>query len=235
MPTSSAKRRYRFSGHVLSPARRTLVRDGRELPLMPRCFDLLVLLVERRNEAAVERCEILDTVWSDVVVTDGALSQAVRSLRRTLGDDPRRADLHTHGATARLPFCLRPTSSRNRTRDRRNPRGPPHRSPMRTPVNRRQLVSQTTCGPSRRNRTRTPPSTRPLRRCCSTPMATTPTSTTSGGGRPRRPCTSWARRKRSDRTRPQRGTHRSPRLPARHAVGRPGCGTGSAVRTSGLA
>ena len=80
--------RYRFCGHTLSPARRTLVRDGRELPLIPRCFDLLVLLIERRNEA-VSRNEILDAVWSDVVVTDGALSQAVRILRRTLGDDPR--------------------------------------------------------------------------------------------------------------------------------------------------
>ncbi len=80
--------RYRFSGHTLSSARRTLVRDGRELPLIPRCFDLLVLLIERRNEALTRR-EILDTVWSDVVVTDGALSQAVRILRRTLGDDPR--------------------------------------------------------------------------------------------------------------------------------------------------
>ena len=88
MPSPPGTLRYRFSGHILSPARRTLVREGRELPLMPRCFDLLVLLVERRNEA-VSRGEILDTVWSDVVVTDGALSQAVRILRRTLGDDPR--------------------------------------------------------------------------------------------------------------------------------------------------
>ena len=88
MPSPPGTPRYRFSGHILSPARRTLVREGRELPLMPRCFDLLVLLVERRNEA-VSRGEILDTVWSDVVVTDGALSQAVRILRRTLGDDPR--------------------------------------------------------------------------------------------------------------------------------------------------
>ena len=80
--------RYRFAGHTLSPARRTLIRDGRELPLIPRCFDLLVLLVERRNEA-VSRRDILDAVWRDVVVTDGALSQAVRILRRTLGDDPR--------------------------------------------------------------------------------------------------------------------------------------------------
>ena len=88
MRSSPRPPRYRFAGHTLSPGRRTLVRDGRELPLMPRCFDLLVVLVERRNEA-VSRGEILDTVWSDVVVTDGALSQAVRILRRTLGDDPR--------------------------------------------------------------------------------------------------------------------------------------------------
>ena len=88
MPSAPGTPRYRFSGHILSPARRTLVRDGRELPLIPRCFDLLVLLIERRNEA-VSRHDILDAVWSDVVVTDGALSQAVRILRRTLGDDPR--------------------------------------------------------------------------------------------------------------------------------------------------
>ena len=88
MPTSPGKLRYRFRGYTLSPSRRTLVRDGRELPLIPRCFDLLVLLIERRNEA-VSRADILDAVWSDVVVSDGALSQAVRILRRTLDDDPR--------------------------------------------------------------------------------------------------------------------------------------------------
>ncbi len=88
MPASPGRPRYRFSGHTLSPARRTLVRDGRELPLIPRCFDLLVLLVEHRNEA-LSRNDILDAVWSDVAVSDGALSQAVRVLRRALGDDPR--------------------------------------------------------------------------------------------------------------------------------------------------
>ena len=88
MRSSLGHPRYRFSGYILSTARRTLVRDGRELPLIPRCFDLLVLLIQRRNEA-VSRRDILDAVWSDVVVTDGALSQAVRTLRRALGDDPR--------------------------------------------------------------------------------------------------------------------------------------------------
>jgi DNA-binding winged helix-turn-helix (wHTH) protein len=59
-----------------------------EVPLIPRYFDLLVLLIERRNEA-VHRQEIFDAVWADVIVSDGALSQAVRILRKTLGDDPR--------------------------------------------------------------------------------------------------------------------------------------------------
>ena len=73
---------------MLSPARRELLRDGVEVRLIPRYFDLLRLLVERRDEA-VHRQEIFDRVWADVIVSDGALSQAIRTLRRALGDDPR--------------------------------------------------------------------------------------------------------------------------------------------------
>ena len=80
--------RYRFDNFILSPRRRLLVRDGRELPIIPRYFDLLVFLVERRHEA-VHRREIFERVWSDVVVSDSALSQAIRTLRRTLGEESR--------------------------------------------------------------------------------------------------------------------------------------------------
>jgi DNA-binding winged helix-turn-helix (wHTH) protein len=80
--------RYRFRDFVLSPSRRLLIRGVRELPLIPRYFDLLVLLVERRHEA-VHRREIFDHVWQDVIVSDSALSQAVRTIRRALGDNPR--------------------------------------------------------------------------------------------------------------------------------------------------
>jgi len=65
-----------------------LVRDGREVPLIPRYFDLLLLLIERRGEA-VHRRDIFDRVWADAIVSDSALSQAVRTIRRTLGDDSR--------------------------------------------------------------------------------------------------------------------------------------------------
>jgi DNA-binding winged helix-turn-helix (wHTH) protein len=82
------KARYRFGAFTVSPSRRLLLHAGQEVPLIPRYFDLLVLLVERRGEA-VHRRQIRDAVWSDVVVSDGALSQAVRTLRRALGDDSR--------------------------------------------------------------------------------------------------------------------------------------------------
>jgi DNA-binding winged helix-turn-helix (wHTH) protein len=80
--------RYRFSEFILSPRRRVLVRSGREVPLIPRYFDLLVFLIERRSEA-VHRREIFERIWSDVVVSDSALSQAIRTIRRVLGDDSR--------------------------------------------------------------------------------------------------------------------------------------------------
>ena len=80
--------RYRFSDFIISTRQRLLIRDGQPLPLIPRYLDLLIFLIERRRDA-VHRREIFDRVWSDVIVSDSALSQAIRTLRRTLGDDPR--------------------------------------------------------------------------------------------------------------------------------------------------
>lgn len=80
--------RYRFSDFILSPRKRLLIRNHQQLPLIPRYLDLLIFLIERRRDA-VHRREIFDRVWSDVIVSDSALSQAIRTLRRTLGDDPR--------------------------------------------------------------------------------------------------------------------------------------------------
>ncbi len=83
-----ARPRYRFGDFTVSPGRRLLLCSGATRPLIPRYFDLLLLLIERRD-VAVRREEIFDTVWDDVVVSDGALTQAIRTLRRVLGDDVR--------------------------------------------------------------------------------------------------------------------------------------------------
>jgi DNA-binding winged helix-turn-helix (wHTH) protein len=82
----SAPVRFRFAEFVLSPRQRLLLRDGAPVALIPKYFDLLHLLVRRRLDA-VSKQAIFTEVWSDVVVSDGALSQAVRTLRRALGDD----------------------------------------------------------------------------------------------------------------------------------------------------
>src|SRR5215217_8609085 len=65
-----------------------LLRENRELRLIPRYLDLLIFLVEHRHEA-VHRRDIFDRIWSDVIVSDSALSQAIRTIRRVLGDDSR--------------------------------------------------------------------------------------------------------------------------------------------------
>jgi DNA-binding winged helix-turn-helix (wHTH) protein len=80
--------RYRFGEFVLSPRQRVLWRGGAPVALIPKYFDLLHLLIRRRQEA-VSKQAIFTEVWSDVIVSDGALSQAIRILRRTLDDDAR--------------------------------------------------------------------------------------------------------------------------------------------------
>lgn len=80
--------RFRFGPFVVSPSHRVVRRGGDDVPMIPKYFDLLVLLISQRHRA-VSRQEIFDRVWVDVVVSDGALSQAIRTIRRTLGDDPR--------------------------------------------------------------------------------------------------------------------------------------------------
>jgi DNA-binding winged helix-turn-helix (wHTH) protein len=80
--------RYRFGPFLVSPAHRVLRHGDRDVPLIPRYFDLLLLLLAERHRA-VTRQEIFDRVWADVVVSDGALSQAIRTIRRCLDDDPR--------------------------------------------------------------------------------------------------------------------------------------------------
>ena len=80
--------RYRFDTFVLSPRQRLLLRDSSPVPVIPKYFDLLVLLVRHRHEA-VSKQTIFADIWSDVIVSDGALSQAIRTLRRTLADNSR--------------------------------------------------------------------------------------------------------------------------------------------------
>lgn len=68
-----------------------LWRDGEAVPLPPKTFALLVYLAERAGRLATKE-ELLDSIWSDVHVSDAALKVMIGELRRALGDDARAPD-----------------------------------------------------------------------------------------------------------------------------------------------
>ena len=77
---------YRFDRFQLSPEERQLRRDGEPVELSGRYLDALVLLV-REQGRLVTKDRFMAEVWRGVPVTDEALTQCIRSLRRQLGDD----------------------------------------------------------------------------------------------------------------------------------------------------
>src|SRR5579862_7617124 len=63
-------------------------RAGEERGLRPKTFRLLIYLVENRDRL-VPKEELIEQLWTDTAVSDGALAQCVADIRRALGDDPR--------------------------------------------------------------------------------------------------------------------------------------------------
>jgi adenylate cyclase len=86
---TQAQRVLHFEGFTLDPSRACLSRDGVEVRLRPKAFDLLRFLAERPGRL-VTKDEIGAAVWPNVVVTDDSLVQCVRDVRGALGDDRQR-------------------------------------------------------------------------------------------------------------------------------------------------
>lgn len=76
---------FRFDRFVLDPRDRQLRRDDISVDLNARYFDALALLV-RDQGRLVSKDRFLDEVWAGVPVTDEALTQCIKTLRRQLGD-----------------------------------------------------------------------------------------------------------------------------------------------------
>ena len=77
---------YEFGNFVLNPQERLLLCAGKPVPLTPKVFELILILVQREGRL-VEKDELLRTVWPDVAVEEGNLAVMVSHLRRALGDD----------------------------------------------------------------------------------------------------------------------------------------------------
>jgi len=77
---------YLFKSFRLDVSERRLTNGDEPLPLAPKAFDLLALLVERAGHL-VEKDEIMESVWPDSFVEEGNLTRTIHVLRKILGDD----------------------------------------------------------------------------------------------------------------------------------------------------
>ena len=78
--------RIQFAEFILDLGSRQLLRNGHEVRVVPKAFDLLELLLERRPDA-VSREEIRDRLWPDTFVSESTLTSLVTDLRAALDDD----------------------------------------------------------------------------------------------------------------------------------------------------
>lgn len=76
---------YRFDRYTLDLADRRLTRDGATVELNSRYLDALALLVGEAGRL-VSKDRFMTEVWKGVPVTDEALTQCIRTLRKQLGD-----------------------------------------------------------------------------------------------------------------------------------------------------
>jgi TolB-like protein/DNA-binding winged helix-turn-helix (wHTH) protein/Tfp pilus assembly protein PilF len=77
---------YRFGKFTLQTGDRRLSSDGHEIYLRPKTYDTLLYLLERQGHL-VTKNELLDALWSDVAVTENALTRCIKETRAALGDD----------------------------------------------------------------------------------------------------------------------------------------------------
>jgi DNA-binding winged helix-turn-helix (wHTH) protein/TolB-like protein/Tfp pilus assembly protein PilF len=76
---------FEFEDFRLNPVERVLMRDGELVPLTPKVFDLLLLLVENHGHV-LEKDRLMHEVWPDTFVEEGNLTQNISVLRKALGE-----------------------------------------------------------------------------------------------------------------------------------------------------
>ena len=81
---------YEFLGFRLDAVQRLLFRDGEVVPLAPKAFDTLLVLVESHGRI-LEKEALLKHVWPDTFVEEGSLTRNISVLRKVLEEGgPRR-------------------------------------------------------------------------------------------------------------------------------------------------
>ncbi len=91
---------YKFNTIEIDTKNYQLLDKGKEIAVEPQVFNLIVLLIENKQNV-VSRDEILDKLWQGRVVSDTSINNHIKSARKVLGDDGRKQQviktIHSRG------------------------------------------------------------------------------------------------------------------------------------------
>ena len=77
-----------FGPYRLDRDQRLLFREDEIIPLAPKIYDMLLVLMESGGRL-VDKQELLRQVWQDAYVEEGSLARSVSTLRKALGENQR--------------------------------------------------------------------------------------------------------------------------------------------------
>lgn len=86
---------YEFAPFRIDSGKRILLREGSIVPLKPKVFDTLLVLVENSGRD-LGKDELMQTIWPDTIVEENNLTQNISAIRKTLGE---RRDEHRYIVT----------------------------------------------------------------------------------------------------------------------------------------
>jgi predicted ATPase/DNA-binding winged helix-turn-helix (wHTH) protein len=77
---------YEFADFRLDFSEKVLLHNGKPVPLTPKVFDTLVILIENAGHL-LEKDELMERLWHDRFVEESNLTFNIRMLRKALGDN----------------------------------------------------------------------------------------------------------------------------------------------------
>ena len=83
--TPEGRKLYAFGPFRIDPDKELLLREGKTVPLTPKTFQILLVLV-RNSKEIVTKDDLMKTVWPGTFVEEGNVSRNIFMLRKALGE-----------------------------------------------------------------------------------------------------------------------------------------------------
>ena len=77
-----------FDNFIIDTKNRQVIRNNQNLQLNTKYFDVLLYLIQNHGRLITKE-ELFLNIWGDTYVTDMALSQCIKDIRKTLNDNAR--------------------------------------------------------------------------------------------------------------------------------------------------